>query len=190
MNEEPLLYKDKYRISSTRLEGWRYREGRFYVTICTKGKYPWFGKIEDRTMVLSEVGSIVHDCWNHIPQIRSNVQLGEYVIMPNHFHGILILFPQDDGLLCTPVETPQWGVSTTVQHHPKYHPEWMSGCLGSIINQFKGVCTKRIRNEIDCDFMWQPKYHDHLIRDENELQAIRTYIINNPRNWRDDQNFL
>jgi len=186
MFDDPLLFKDKYRIPTTRLEGWRYVEGLFYVTIVTNGRYPWFGHIDDGRMILSEAGKIVDDCWNKIPIIRPNVSLDEYVVMHDHFHGILTLHRCDTELHGTVVETPHWGVSTGVQHHPKYNPEWMSGCLGAIVNQFKGACTKRIRNTVDFDFAWQDLYHEHIIRNEKDLDRIRDYIVNNPGNWKED----
>jgi putative transposase len=178
MDEESILFKDKYRIPGTRLPGRDYaRSGRYYVTICTKGKYPWFGDIQNGKMYLSDFGRIVDDEWKRTALIRPYVELNEYVVMPNHFHGIIILKHR--------VETPCHGVSTT--RNPHHHPEWKPGCLGAIIHQFKRACTVRIR-EMNDDFAWQPRFHDSVIR-EGGVDAVRNYIINNPAKWESDEFF-
>jgi len=121
-------YQGKYRISSARLPGWDYASaGYYFVTIVTQGHIPYFGEIVDGKMHLSPIGAIVADEWTKTPQIRPNVQMDEWVIMPNHIHGIINIIE---------VETPRRGVSTTA---------WKPNTLGSILNQFKSVCTKRIR---------------------------------------------
>lgn len=171
--EDSLYFRERYRIPATRLQGKNYAEtGMYYVTICTKNRVPWFGEIHDENMELSNVGWIIDNEWNQTKIIRPYVTLDKYVIMPDHFHAIIRIN----------VETPRRGVSTNNPHH---RPEWKSHSLGSIINQFKSICTKHIRISHP-DFAWQPRYYDHVIRDHDDLERIRWYIKQNPSAWHRD----
>ena len=104
------LFKNKYRVESTRLPGWDYASpGYYFVTICTQGKQKWFGKIVDDQMILNDIGKIVQEEWLKTAEIRKYVQLDAFIIMPDHIHGIIILGSgknwvenRDGG---TPVET-------------------------------------------------------------------------------------
>lgn len=182
------LYKNKYRSESTRLKGWDYSSaGAYFVTICTKNRIPYFGDIVDGIMVLSEPGKTARKCWQEIFGHFNNIELDEFVIMPNHVHGVLII-ENDNDIARTPnnVETPKLGVSTTDSEN--IIRAWKSGSIGVIVNQFKRKCTITIRKTIP-EFAWQSLFHDHIIRDENELNGIREYIIHNPVNWEDDDNY-
>lgn len=87
------LFNNKYRIKSTRLKSWDYSsEGAYYVTICTRNRQCFFGEIENETMRFSTIGEIVNSCWNEIPMHYRNVSIDKYIIMPNHLHGILIIY--------------------------------------------------------------------------------------------------
>ncbi|HOR43161.1 MAG TPA: hypothetical protein PK624_00005, partial [Spirochaetota bacterium] len=98
--------------------------------------------------------------------------LGEWIIMPNHVHGIISIVPG--------VQTPKLGVCT-----PGTNTNWKSGSLGVIINQYKRACTINIRKLLP-DFSWQARFHDHIIRNNDELHRIEKYIIENPVNWSTD----
>jgi REP element-mobilizing transposase RayT len=175
-------FKNRYRIKSARLSGYDYSQnGSYFVTICTKNREHFFGEIKNGKMNLSEMGEIISEEWENTEKIRKNVELGAWVIMPNHFHGILIIQNDDKT-----VETPRRGVSTDkLQRNPNHKPEWKPGCLGAIINQFKSVCTKKIRTFYPL-FGWQTRFHDHIIRSEKELNRISEYIMYNPEKWEDD----
>ena len=96
-------YKDRYRVESARLPGWDYHAaGWYFVTLCTRDRVPFFGEIVDGEMVLSSIGRIVAEEWQRTPEIRSNVILDEWVVMPNHLHGILVIVAPLNG-----VETPR-----------------------------------------------------------------------------------
>lgn len=184
------LFRNKYRIPSARLVGWDYsRPGAYFVTICTRNRVCWFGGVKNGKMVLSDIGKIVHDEWAKTPKIRPNVKLDEFVVMPNHFHGILII-KNDDVRTIRPnvVETTCRVVSTKTATEPERKTTLKSNSLGSIIGQFKSVCTKRIRAVNDPEFQWQSRFHDHIIRNEPELFRIRQYIRNNPAKWERDRN--
>jgi len=160
------LFENKYRIKSARLKDWDYSsDGYYFVTICTKNKENFFGEIRNKEMFLSPVGAIAEKFWQEIPEHFTNVKLDVFVVMPNHIHGIVIIDNWNEG-----VETPRRGVST-VDRNPHHKSEWKPNSLGSIINQFKSVCTKRVR-EINPDFAWQPRFHDHIILDDKEHNNI------------------
>ena len=109
-----MMYRGKYRIDSTRLKGWDYScEGFYYVTICTKDKRPYFGSIEDGEVQLSAIGEIAVSYWMEIPEHFSNVGIDEFVVMPNHVHGIVVIRIDDVSRVETPhvASLPDWGRS-------------------------------------------------------------------------------
>jgi REP element-mobilizing transposase RayT len=182
------LFRNKYRIESTRLRGWDYsREGLYFVTICTHNRVHCFGEVIAGEMVLSPIGKIVAEEWQKTPLIRPNVELDAWILMPNHSHGIVMIMHQMQ-ISEPPVETPRRGVSTTNPDAPIARLQPNS--LGAIIGQFKSVCTKRIWAAGFRDFAWQPRFYDSIIRNERSLVRIREYIINNPRRWEQDRNNL
>ncbi len=169
------LFKNRYRIESARLPSWNYGgSGWYFITICTHKRLHFFGQIIDGTVHLSAMGEIVAEEWQKTSQIRPNVILDEWVIMPNHFHGIIGIHNQP------PVETFRRNVST---NEPKLQPN----SLGAIVGQFKSICTKRIRAAGFSEFGWQTRFYDRIIRDESELNRIHRYIRNNPSNWKADR---
>jgi REP element-mobilizing transposase RayT len=180
-------YQNKYRVESTRLKEWDYTNPWwYYVTICTKEHQEYFGKIENEKMILNELGKFVDDEWLKTAQIRKKVELDDYVIMPNHLHGIIILNETDRrddpvGRLENSIviskknsETMQRIVSTETLK---------ANSLGSIIGQFKSAVTKRAKEKGINNFAWQPRFYDRIIRNEKELYNIRKYIQQNPLKW-------
>ena len=189
-------FRDRYRVESARLPGWDYRTaGWYFVTICTRDRFPFFGQVADGDMILSPMGEIVAEEWQRTPEVRPNVALDEWIIMPNHLHGIIVIVDTADPVVETPgpvetsrpVETPHRGVSTNRGADAKTKPGLTAGSLGAIVGQIKSVCTKRIWAAGYADFAWQSRFHDHIIRDEGSLQRIRQYIVNNPRTWTEDR---
>ena len=179
MNE---LFKNKYRIKSIRLQNWDYSsEGFYFITICTYKRMPYFGEIINRKMKLSEIGVVVHDFWLKIELIRTNIKLDMFVIMPNHLHGIIIINRQ------LPVETFQWDVSTNAKSN---HPRLKPNTLGSIICQYKSAVKRHCNKNNHPDFQWQSRFYESIIRNEEQLNNVRNYIVNNPTNWEFDRNKL
>jgi putative transposase len=163
------LYKNRYRIESTRLSNWDYSSPAWYfVTICTRNKDCSLGEITDETVRPSAAGQIVSDEWDRLSCIWPNVATDEFVIMPNHVHGIVILKEM-------PVETRLRGVCT--------REDVRRPTLGTIIRQLKSRSTTRIWAAGHREFAWQTRFHDRIIRGERELTAIRQYIANNPAKW-------
>lgn len=170
------LYKNKYRIESTRLKGWDYsNDGYYFVTICTKDRECFFGDVIDGQMHLSHIGEIMLEEWKKTEEIREDVTIDEWVIMPNHIHGIIVIENKTMHLNASNVET---------HCNASLH----RNNLSFIIRGFKSASTKKI-HLADCPhFAWQPRYYDHIIRDENSLDKIREYILNNPLKWDIDEN--
>lgn len=177
-------FQNKYRISSTRLQNWNYGSPGFYfITICTKNREHYFGEMVTGEMLLNDLGTLVRSEWIKTPGIRPdmNLELGEFVVMPNHFHGIMIIGenefnkPDDGGrdvMHC---------VSTN-----KFGPQ--SKNLGSIMRGFKSAVTTHSK-KLNIEFGWQSGFHDHIICNHDEFIRISNYILNNPANWKDDKFF-
>lgn len=176
------LFRNKYRISSARLQNWDYRwAAAYFVTICTHDRVHYFGDVIDGKMVLSELGTIAERYWADIPEHFPSVNLDAYVVMPNHVHGIVVInHVPNDGQL---IETPNLGVSINCNRQTAAASEkWNPASLGVIINQYKRIVTIKSR-KINPGFAWQSRFYDHIIRDGVSFDRIRAYIINNPRNW-------
>jgi len=180
------LFNDLYRIESARLKAWNYSSsGWYFVTICTHKHELRFGEIISGEMKLSEIGEIAQDELLKTAIIRQNIELDEWVIMPNHVHAIIIINDkQTDG-----VETPRWGVLGRKETTQRVVSTLSGNSLGSIIGQFKSKTTKRIRLIGNNIFQWQPRFYDHIIRNERELSIIRKYIKTNLENWEIDRNY-
>ena len=152
---------------SIRLKEYDYRTaGAYFITICTlKGKCI-FGNVVNGEMFLHKYGMMVKAEWLKTSRIRDNVELDEFIIMPNHFHGIIIIL--------------EIGRAT---HRVAPTTGLLGNSLGSIIAQFKSIVTKNIRKMGLPSFRWQRNYYEHILRDEKDLNQIREYIINNPITW-------
>lgn len=180
-------YKNKYRIPSARLQTWDYgAHASYFVTINTKNGVHYFGEIHDGFMQLSEIGKTLKTEWLQTFEIRldMNLLMGEYVVMPNHFHGIVIIGENEFNLDGDGPGDAMHCVSTTTASQNKFGPQ--SKNLASIIRGFKSAVTINAR-KIDAQFAWQPRYHDHIIRNNKSFKTISTYIQNNPQNWIKDK---
>ncbi len=171
---EDQLFQNKYRTKSTRLKHWDYSSnGAYYITICTKDRECFFGKIINKKMVLSEIGEIIKTFWLEIPTHYPNVKLDEFVIMPDHLHGLIFI---DNSFS---VETCH-GMS--LQRHYTYNKfsKPVSQSLSMIINQFKSAVKRWCNKHGFPNFTWQSGFHESIVRNEKHLHVIRRYIINNP----------
>ncbi|MBN9349166.1 MAG: hypothetical protein J0H55_00640 [Chitinophagaceae bacterium] len=183
-------FQNKYRISSARLQNWNYGfPGLYFITVCTKNREHYFGEITNGEMALNGLGYYVQLEWIKSPEIRPdmNLELGEFVVMPNHFHGIVIIgeneFNKQDGVVETQciASLPR---RPTIPPTNKFGPQ--SKNLGSIMRGFKSSVTTHSKI-LNVDFGWQARFHDHIIRSHDEFVRISNYILNNPRNWKDDK---
>ena len=172
---ENQLFQNKYRIKSTRLKHWDYSSsGAYYVTICTQVRKYFFGKIINGKMMLSKIGEIVEYEWKQTCEMRENVELDEYVIMPDHMHGILIICNSHRREVAR-------NVSTMGNIMSRISPK--SNSLSVIIRSFKSAVSNWCHKNNFNYFQWQSRFHEHIIRDEIELNQKRNYIINNPLKW-------
>lgn len=173
-------YKNTYRSETTRLKNWDYgSRGFYFVTICTKSKQPYFGRIVKNNgftqnvgtqnagaqnaavQMLTQIGDIANQYWNEIPKHFPFVELDAFVIMPDHIHGILFL------------NRPKYESWRTNSFKPQ------SENLASTIRGFKAAVKKyAVMNKLE--FEWQPRYYDRVIHAESELNIIQQYIANNP----------
>lgn len=211
MSDSMALYKKKFRTETNRLRNHAYDEGIYFVTVCTQQKMQWFGEVKDGKMLLSDVGEIVADEWVKTSKIRPYVFLDEWCIMPNHIHGIIVIgnvetargdvslseSPKTDAFEHVSFSdesnrgnserSPDMGATETrAPHVSTKAPQNFSlkpKTLGSILNQFKGIVTKRAKAVGFSDFHWQSRYHDRIIRSDVELAAVKKYIAGNPEQW-------
>jgi len=180
---------EKHNRRSIRLKNYDYsKSGAYFITICTKNRQCLFGEIVNGEMILNDGGKIVEKCWIDIPEHFPNAILDEFIIMPNHIHGIIILNELDFDNV---------GANMVVDvgannHSPPQNdrPHGTTRTIGSIIRGFKIGVTKWFRQNSNIHTVWQRNYYDHIIRNEIELIKIRKYIINNPRNWTNDNNYI
>lgn len=158
-----------------RLPGFDYSaDGEYFVTICINERKHFFGEIENGVMNLSETGKIVDKIWNELPKMFDNVILDVYQIMPDHFHGIIIIKPH-----INLGKNKNMTFKSGIRNNPM---ELKTISLGRIIRWFKGR-VKYETYKINPNFKWQSRYHDRIIRDEKEFYFISEYILNNPENW-------
>ncbi len=156
---------DKHHRRSIRLRGYDYSSaGAYFVTICAQNRMGLFGTICDGITQLNAAGQMVAGEWQGLVERFPGIDLDEYVVMPNHFHGIL------------------------VTNNPT------RVALGDTIGAFKSVTTHKyiqgVQHEEWASFerrVWQRNYHEHVIRDEADLQHIRDYVTTNPQKWELDQ---
>lgn len=217
-------FKGKYRVESARLQNWDYgANGLYFITICTANRECYFGdvlvdttngNVDDAVetpklcvsitpttpiMQLSEIGKMAHHFWTEIPNHFPFVELGEFVVMPNHIHGIIIINKPDDNRMNGGVNadgdgetaTPTIPSATAATVNPKRQQtinaskKWNPNTLGVIINQYKRMVTIHARR-IHAEYAWQERFHDHIIRNSAEYLRVSNYIINNPPKWAAD----
>jgi REP element-mobilizing transposase RayT len=165
---------------STRLRAFDYTSsGAYFVTMCVAQKMLLFGDVLEGEMVLNDLGNIVLETWNAIPEHFSSVTLDGFVVMPNHVHGIVQI---------------GYGPAVGAQHAAPLHgavprSNVAPGSLGAIVRSFKSAVTKRINESRGTPGLpvWQRNYHEHIIRNDADFECIRAYITNNPLEWSTDQ---
>ena len=143
---------------SIRLQGYDYSQsGAYFVTICTFQRQHLFGEINNGETQLNVTGQIVSAIWQKIPQHFPNVELDEFILMPDHLHGIIVISEQAE----------------------------QSISLATIIQNFKSVSTRKINkiNQNSGISIWQINYYERIVRSDQELHRLRQYILANPENW-------
>ena len=175
------------RRRSIRLKDYDYsQQGAYFITMCIHGRECILGDIVDGNSRLNQFGNFVKEEWLRTEQIRPEITMDEFQIMPNHMHGIIVI---------NPVGATRRVVQKYRATHPKqgdppgrpYGPAARS--IGAIVGQFKSIVTKRINllRKTPLTPIWQRNYYEHVIRDEENLNRIRQYIIDNPVKWDEDE---
>ena len=161
----------KHRRRSIRLQGYDYpRAGAYFVTVCTQTRVCLFEDVVDGSMRLSDAGRIIQTTWDDLPNYYPNIELDEFVIMPNHVHGIIVIAV---GAGLKPAPTKRHG-------------------LPEILRALKTFSARRInemRNTPGAS-VWQRNYYEHIIPDDGSLNKIREYIVNNKMQWALDRENL
>ena len=161
--------RDRYR-RSLRLKGYDYSQpGAYFVTRCTESRECLFGEIANDDVMLNEYGKVVEEEWLETPRLRTQVELDEFVVMPNHLHAIIVIRE-------AATTRPMVGARSSAPLRRTPHS------LGSLIAGFKSAVTKRINvlRMSPGSRVWQHNYYDHVVRDEDDINRIREYIVNNP----------
>ncbi len=166
---------DVHHRRSIRLKEYNYAQaGAYFVTIVTYQRESLFGEIVDGVMKLNEWGEIARREWFKTAELRPYIELyeDEFVVMPNHAHGILWMNDDVGAERCSAPTTP---------HVP-------AGSLGAIVRAYKSAVTYAINAARQTRGMvvWQRNYYEHIIRNDADLNRIREYVVNNPLKWADD----
>jgi len=198
-------FKNIYRIQSIRLKDWNYSwVGYYFITICTKNSEHYFGVVENDNMIVNEIGEIAKKYLTEIPNHFKNVQIIEFIIMPNHIHCIIKIDKAEkynaNAGKCN-VKTRHCLVSADkynidadeniniITNGNNRYQNQGKNTISSIIGSYKSICTKtinKIQNEIF--FAWQPRFYDMIIKNKKELENVINYIKNNPKNFNNDLN--
>jgi putative transposase len=193
-----------------RLKNWDYRwEGSYFITICTKDKKHYFGKIINKEIKISKIGVIADILWYEIKNRAKNVELGAFVVMPNHIHGILTLHGDGSGVDNTDGDTAPGLISYPDAHilsedrtghilseDRTGHAQLSVGqrrfqnigknSISSIVGGYKSAVTKHA-HRLGFEFAWQTRFYDRIVRDERAYHTISEYIVNNPKKWGEDR---
>lgn len=181
---------DFHNRKQIRLTGYDYaKNGAYFITICTQNRECVFGdvlsvgarhavpdpmnSISTAIFMPNEMGKIAKESWRNIGEHFENVEMGPYMIMPNHMHGIICI---DSGTACRAPTPEQFGKP-------------VNGSISTIIRSFKSFVTRKIRKTIRQDnfIVWQRSYYEHVIRTEDDYNRISEYIVMNPENWLQDE---
>jgi putative transposase len=177
------LFREQYRIESARKPHWDYTlPGWYFVTICTRGKRPHFGQVVNATVNLSSIGEYADACWKEIPQHHQHAGIDEFIVMPNHMHGIVIIGG--------PERLPEMRKRERFKQVAELNAvRPKANSLGTIVGSFKSAVTRWCVAR-HMEFEWQPRFHDRIIRGRSSLKAIREYIRDNPAHWAKDAFYI
>lgn len=204
----------KHHRRSIRLKGYDYAaDGAYYVTIVTYERECLFGEIIENEMYLSTYGEIVQKWWDEIPVHFPNVEMGVFVIMPNHVHGIVVITAERRGEVLSPCNDPDQNNQQITNNNDVFYQteEFMETdlknlggrtpplrktmptrkpTLGQIVAYFKYQSTKDMNKIEDVQTItkfWQRNYYEYIVRNEKEWKQKTDYILDNPSRWDNDE---
>lgn len=176
---------------SIRLQGYDYTQaGAYFVTVCSQNRECLFGKIENAEMRLNAAGNMIESTWNEIPGNYPGIDIAEFIVMPNHIHGIIVIVGATSRG-CPPHVCPETGHAREQQGQARGPaPTETRLSLPDVVHRFKTLTTKRYADGVKQwswppfqGRLWQRNYWEHVIRNESDLARIREYIQNNPTQW-------
>ena len=198
---------NKHHRRSIRLKKYDYSQaGLYFVTICVQNRECVLGKIIDGKINLSSLGIIADVLWHEIKNHANNVDLGEFTVMPNHIHGIILLGCNDGGdggdngdggdgggvgarhALPLHAEHTEHAERMEQQMQSRFQNQGKN-TLSSIVGSYKSAVSKHA-HRLGFTFSWQRNYYEHIIRNEQSYQNISGYIIHNPEKWQDDKFYV
>ena len=186
-----------------RAEWHDYNSGIYFVTICSKDKQHIFGKIKDSIMILSDIGKIVERCILDISNHHTNVELWNYVVMPNHIHMVINVGtqPAPVGTRYIASEQPMqnagqnMGCLRAPRHGEPCEDFHHNSSLAVVVGAFKAAVTRLMRTRCIASLqqrqhqiqtVWQPRYHEHIIRNQRAFENIMNYVDTNIEKWSHD----
>lgn len=199
---------DKHHRKSIRLKGYDYSsKGMYYITLCVNERLCLFGNVEDGEMILNDAGKMVDKTWRELHKYYHGIVTDEHIVMPNHFHGIILLNNDIVGapLRGRPLKNSAGNQNSSNNQSQKKSyikqgqaqrpaPTGRKLSLGEIVGQFESFTMNRyilgVQNyqwEPFLKKLWQRNYYEHIVRNETELNKIRKYILNNSANWNNDE---
>ncbi|MGB4206181.1 MAG: hypothetical protein WBJ84_11275 [Bacteroidales bacterium] len=191
-------FQNKYRIPSTRAPWHGYDGGIYFVTVCTNGMEHYFGTIDDvPQMNLSEIGRYAHEIYSRCNEFYPYAEIPLYVVMPNHIHAVVFIDANDDVLtrrdainrVSTTGETETSNTGNEIKQPggiTGWHNPMLKKSLGTVMRGLHARITRHA-NKNGIPFAWQRRFHDRIVRDQDELNRIATYIENNVANWHLDK---
>jgi putative transposase len=175
----------KHHRRSIRLQKYDYAQpGGYYITIVTFQRDLLFGVVNEE-MKLNDHGRVVDECWCAIPEHFSNVELGVYVIMPNHVHGIIVINDENGKATNSSPFVGARHASPLPKTQPPRGAQPKS--VGAIVGSFKSAVTRRLGREYNITNIWQRNYYEHVIRDQEDWERNHDYIESNPAMWENDE---
>ena len=162
---------------SIRLRDYDYSSaGAYFVTVCTRNRECLLGEVVEGEMVPNDAGRWVQTAWDALPDRFAGLELGDFVVMPNHIHGIIVLVGAGLAL-------PQRGAASRGAASS-------APTLGEVVRAFKSISALKVNRALSrSGSFWQRNYYEHVIRDMGEWERIQAYIIANPANWADDPEY-
>jgi putative transposase len=184
---------DIHHRRSIRLRGYDYSQtGMYFVTICTQDRPCLFGDIVDGVMNLNDSGKMVRATWDEIPAHYAGVEIDQFVVMPNHIHGVITLVGAGPRACPDGVGQPQIEVEGQPQG---VAPTGYS--LSDVVHRFKAMTTKKYTDGVKQNGwqpfpgkLWQRNYYEHIIRNDKAYLKIAEYIQTNPQRWEDDTYYV
>lgn len=177
-------FQNKYRIPSARANWHGYDGGVYFVTICTQNRVHYFGKIENGEMHLSPIGQYAHEQFANVKTHYPYAEIPLFVVMPNHIHAVVVIDGKNETACSRDVAC---NVSTGETNNPFKNIQMANispknNTLATVIRGIKSSITKFV-NTNNIPFAWQSRFHDHIVRNQDELNRIATYIENNVAQW-------